>query len=126
MAITTPILALKTLFSRFPLARTIALFGTAGLAIAVVWGTIYFTEPAGHEADSKVTPPEVPAPRTVQQPLDQKGQLENELASKIVQILEPIVGQGKVRPQVSVSINVQQVEETTEQYDPESSVVRSE
>src|SRR5439155_785066 len=49
----------------------------------------------------------------------------NELSTKIVQILEPAVGQGKVRPQVSVSMSFEQVEETTEHYDPQGSVVRS-
>src|SRR6266850_1446101 len=59
------------------------------------------------------------------QQLDVRGRLETELSSKIVQILEPAVGQGKVRPQVSVIMNFQQVEETVEQYDPQGSVVRS-
>src|SRR5262245_21349797 len=57
--------------------------------------------------------------------LGERQELENELATKIVQILEPAVGQGKVRPQVSVSITFQQVEETTERYDPQGAVVRS-
>jgi hypothetical protein len=35
------------------------------------------------------------------------------------------VGQGKIRPQVSVVMNFQQVEETVEQYDPQGSVVKS-
>src|SRR5215472_9373521 len=59
------------------------------------------------------------------QQLDARQKLETELSSKIVQILEPAVGQGKVRPQVSVVMNFQQVEETVEQYDPQGSVVRS-
>jgi flagellar M-ring protein FliF len=59
------------------------------------------------------------------QQLDARQKLETELASKIIQILEPAVGQGKVRPQVSVVMNFQQVEETVEQYDPQGSVVRS-
>lgn len=59
------------------------------------------------------------------QQLDARRGLESELAAKIVQILEPAVGQGKVRPQVSVAMNVQQIEETTERYDPAASVVRS-
>lgn len=59
------------------------------------------------------------------QQLDARQKLETELSSKIVQILEPAVGQGKVRPQVSVVMNFQQVEETVEQYDPQNSVVRS-
>src|SRR5215467_14548418 len=59
------------------------------------------------------------------QQLDSRQKLETELSGKIVQILEPAVGQGKVRPQVSVVMNFQQVEETVEQYDPQNSVVRS-
>src|SRR5437667_618390 len=59
------------------------------------------------------------------QQLDARQKLENELSGKIVQILEPAVGQGKIRPQVSVVMNFQQVEETVEQYDPQGSVVRS-
>src|SRR2546427_1096347 len=59
------------------------------------------------------------------QQLDARQKLETELSGKIVQILEPAVGQGKVRPQVSVVMNFQQVEETLEQYDPQGSVVRS-
>ena len=59
------------------------------------------------------------------QQLDARQKLETELSGKIVQILEPAVGQGKVRPQVSVVMNFQQVEETVEQYDPQGSVVRS-
>ena len=37
------------------------------------------------------------------QQLDARQKLETELSNKIVQILEPAVGQGKVRPQVSVA-----------------------
>src|SRR5437867_3475907 len=59
------------------------------------------------------------------QQLDARQRLETELAGKIVQILEPVVGQGKIRPEVSIVMNFQQVEETVEQYDPERSVVRS-
>jgi flagellar M-ring protein FliF len=64
------------------------------------------------------------SPLTTQQ-LDARQKFETELSNKIVQILEPAVGQGKVRPQVSVAMNFQQVEETVEQYDPQGSVVRS-
>src|SRR6266852_5956093 len=59
------------------------------------------------------------------QQLDTRQKLETELSGKIVQILEPAVGQGKVRPQVSAVMNFQQVEETLEKYDPQGSVVRS-
>src|SRR5437867_7473079 len=60
------------------------------------------------------------------QQLDARQRVETELAGKIVQILEPAVGQGKIRPQVSVVMNFERVEETVEQYDPQHSVVRSE
>ena len=56
---------------------------------------------------------------------DERQKMESELTTKIVQILEPAVGQGKVRPQVSISMSFQQVEETTERYDPQASVIRS-
>src|SRR6266403_3920971 len=59
------------------------------------------------------------------QQVDSRQRLETELSNKVVQILEPVTGQGKVRPQVSVSLNFQQVEETVEKYDPQGSVVRS-
>ncbi len=51
--------------------------------------------------------------------------VEMDLSDKIVQILEPVVGVGKVRPQVSLVMDWQQVEETVEQYDPTASVIRS-
>ena len=50
---------------------------------------------------------------------------ESDLAEKITRILEPVVGIGKVRPQVSLVMDWQQVEETLEQYDPNASVIRS-
>jgi flagellar M-ring protein FliF len=59
------------------------------------------------------------------QQLDARQKVEAELSNKIAQILEPAVGQGKIRPQVSVVMNFQQVEETVEQYDPQGTVVRS-
>jgi flagellar M-ring protein FliF len=59
------------------------------------------------------------------QQLDVRQKLETELSNKIIQILEPAVGKDKVRPQVSVVMNFQQVEETVEQYDPQNSVIRS-
>jgi len=57
--------------------------------------------------------------------LDVRQKMESEMSAKIVQILEPTVGAGKVRPQVSIAMNFQQVEETVESYDPNGSVVKS-
>ena len=57
--------------------------------------------------------------------LDTRAGAEMDLANKITQILEPVVGVGKVRPQVSLVMDWQEVEETIEQYDPTASVIRS-
>src|SRR5882672_920313 len=59
------------------------------------------------------------------QQLGMRQNVETEMAAKIVQILEPAVGAGKVKPQVSVSMNFQQVEETQENYDPQKAVIVS-
>jgi flagellar M-ring protein FliF len=59
------------------------------------------------------------------QQLGMRQNVETEMAAKIVQILEPAVGVGKVKPQVSVSMNFQQVEETQENYDPQKAVIVS-
>ena len=64
------------------------------------------------------------APASAKQ-LDTRLTVESDLADKITRILEPVVGIGKVRPQVSVVMDWEQVEETIEQYDPTASVVRS-
>ena len=58
--------------------------------------------------------------------MDTRITVETELSEKILRILEPVVGPGKVRPQVSVVMDWRQVEETIEQYDPNASVIRSE
>src|SRR5689334_10785412 len=113
MAITSPISALKDLLTRLSLTQKAALLGSLGLLVAAVWGTVYYSTPTPVERPAETKPQAEKAPAN-----DERGRLETELSSKIVQILEPIVGQGKVRPQVSVNVSVQHVEETTEQYDP--------
>lgn len=52
--------------------------------------------------------------------------LENNYADRIVQLLQPIVGEGKVNAQVSAQLEFSKIESTREAYDPERSVVRSE
>jgi flagellar M-ring protein FliF len=59
------------------------------------------------------------------QQLDMQQSIESEMSAKILKILEPAVGAGKVKPQVSVALNFQQVDETQENYDPNSAVVVS-
>jgi flagellar M-ring protein FliF len=51
---------------------------------------------------------------------------EKLLESKVIEILEPIVGKGKVRAKVAASIDFSKIEKMEERYDPDSQVVRSE
>lgn len=53
----------------------------------------------------------------------QKYQAEN--AARIIALLEPVVGEGKVRADVAADIDFSQVEQTEEKYNPQSQVVRS-
>ena len=52
--------------------------------------------------------------------------LENTYAERIVQLLQPIVGEGKVNAEVSAALDFSLIETTREAYDPERSVIRSE
>ncbi len=52
--------------------------------------------------------------------------LEDSYAERIIQLLQPIIGDGKVNAQVSASLDFSQIESTREAYDPERSVIRSE
>lgn len=57
---------------------------------------------------------------------DYAKKLEDDYADRIVKLLEPIVGAGKVNTQVSAQLDFSNVETTREAYDPERSVLRSE
>jgi flagellar M-ring protein FliF len=52
--------------------------------------------------------------------------LEDSYADRIIQLLQPIVGDGKVTAQVSAALDFSSIESTREAYDPERSVIRSE
>ncbi len=52
--------------------------------------------------------------------------IEKDLENRIVGILEPVVGKGKIRAKVSADIDFTKVEKTEERYDPDSQVARSE
>ena len=58
--------------------------------------------------------------------LDYQKTVEKELQDRIVSILEPVIGQGKVKAQVAAAIDFTHRESTEEKYDPEGQVVRSE
>ena len=52
--------------------------------------------------------------------------LEDSYVDRIIQLLQPIVGEGKVNAEVSADLDFARIESTREAYDPERSVVRSE
>lgn len=57
--------------------------------------------------------------------LESRRRFESETAARIVSLLEPVVGAGRVRADVSAELDFSQVEQTEEKYDPQSAVVRS-
>lgn len=58
--------------------------------------------------------------------LDYQQNYEKTLMAKIIGILEPVVGAGKVKARVSAAFDFTRTERTEEIYDPERVVVRSE
>ncbi len=52
--------------------------------------------------------------------------MENSFVDRIINLLQPIVGEGNVNAQVAAQLDFSAVESTREAYDPERSVVRSE
>ncbi|MFQ5719034.1 MAG: flagellar basal-body MS-ring/collar protein FliF [Acidobacteriota bacterium] len=55
-----------------------------------------------------------------------KAETEHQLMAKMIGILEPIVGAGRVRARADVTLDFTRVQRTEEIFDPEGSVVRSE
>jgi len=53
-------------------------------------------------------------------------QLEDNYVDRIINLLQPIVGSGRVNAQVAAQLDFSAVESTREAYDPERSVIRSE
>lgn len=58
--------------------------------------------------------------------LDYQRNFEHEMETKVVGILEPVVGKGKVKARVAASFDFTKTEKTEEKYDPDSQVARSE
>jgi len=56
--------------------------------------------------------------------LERQQRVEREMAAKVVTLLEPVVGAGHVRVNVSAKLDIQSQEETEERWDP-TTVVRS-
>ena len=57
---------------------------------------------------------------------DFQSSYSKDLEARIISILEPVVGKGKVRAKVSAVIDFSRSETTEEKFDPEGQVVRSE
>ncbi|MCX6537757.1 MAG: flagellar basal-body MS-ring/collar protein FliF [Acidobacteria bacterium] len=57
--------------------------------------------------------------------MDRQLSLEKDLTTKVVSLLEPVVGSGRVRVNVAVRLNAQSEEQTEERWDPNTTVVRS-
>ncbi|MEW6732116.1 MAG: flagellar basal-body MS-ring/collar protein FliF [Acidobacteriota bacterium] len=57
--------------------------------------------------------------------METKQKLETEVAGRIVDLLEPIAGVGNVRAKVSAELDLNQVEQTEEKFDPKSAVIRT-
>jgi flagellar M-ring protein FliF len=57
--------------------------------------------------------------------LEARQRLEANTAARVVALLEPVIGQGRVRAEVSADLDFSQVEQTAEKYDPKSSVIRN-
>ncbi len=57
--------------------------------------------------------------------LEAKQKFEIENSARIIALLEPVVGQDRVRATVAADIDFSQIEQSEEKYDPQSQVVRS-
>lgn len=66
------------------------------------------------------------AARVSSSQLEYQRNVEKDLENRIVGILEPVVGKGKVRVKVATEIDFTQTQKTEERYDPDSQVARSE
>jgi flagellar M-ring protein FliF len=71
-----------------------------------------------------LTHPEDGDPSTSAAEADRQQQIERDLSQRVVALLEPVVGIGRVRVNVNAHLNPDSVEETEEHWDP-ASVVRS-
>jgi flagellar M-ring protein FliF len=57
--------------------------------------------------------------------LEAKQKYEQETAARVIALLEPVVGENRVRADISADVDFSQIEQTEEKYNPQSQVVRS-
>lgn len=57
--------------------------------------------------------------------LEAKQKFEAENAARIISLLEPVVGEGRVRADVAADVDFSQIEQTEEKFNPQSQVIRS-
>ncbi len=57
--------------------------------------------------------------------LDARQRMEANTAARVIALLEPVIGPGRVRAEVSAELDFSQVEQTAEKYDPKSAVIRN-
>ncbi len=55
-----------------------------------------------------------------------RRQMESDYQERILAVLEPLVGKGRVRAEVTAQLNFDSLESTREQYQPDGQVIRSE
>lgn len=58
--------------------------------------------------------------------LEYQRSYEKDIESRVIGILEPVVGKGKVKAKITASMDFTKSEKTEEKYDPDGQVVRSE
>ena len=58
--------------------------------------------------------------------LDVQRSIEQNLSTKVVDLLEPVVGIGRARAQVTATLDFEQIDRTVETYDPDTQVLSSE
>ena len=58
--------------------------------------------------------------------LEYQAKYERNLERRVVALLEPVIGRGKVRSQVAAELDFSRIVQTEEKFDPESQVIRSE
>ncbi len=71
-------------------------------------------------------PEEGPLASATSTQLELRASVEKHLRTKVLQMLEGVLGAGKVAAQVNVDLDFEQIERTTETFDSENPAVRSE